>query len=126
MQSPAATTSNAIPRATLTDDCNASPELSSRNSSTPAKADGTDPTISHLTRSLWTVPRFQCTAPPTGFITIEATMSLDTAASGSTLNSSTNIGVIKAPPPMPVRPTTKPVNAPLRMTRGSTIPPPLS
>ncbi len=46
-------------------------------------------------------------------------MSLDTAVSGSIPNSSTRIGVIRAPPPMPVSPTTKPTPAPLRMTKGS-------
>src|SRR3954471_18099181 len=48
-----------------------------------------------------------------------ATRSLDTAASGSTLNSSTSIGVISAPPPMPVRPTTKPTTTPASATSGS-------
>ncbi len=52
---------------------------------------------------------------------IEATMSLETAASGCTLNSSTKMGVISAPPPMPVRPTTKPTNKPASATVGSII-----
>ncbi len=56
-----------------------------------------------------------------GLITIEATMSLDTAASGWMPNSSTRIGVISAPPPIPVRPTTKPTNAPASVTSGSMI-----
>jgi hypothetical protein len=47
---------------------------------TPAKAAGTDPATSQRTRLAFTVPRRQCTTPPTGFITNEATRSLDTAA----------------------------------------------
>ena len=71
---------------------------------------------SHLTRPRLTVPRRRCTAPPTGFITIDATRSLDTAASGWMPNSRIIIGVIRAPPPMPVRPTTKPTNSPAMAT----------
>ena len=104
---PVTTTSSATPSATLTPPCSATPEPSLRSSSTPRNAVGIEPIISHLTSGFCTVPRCQCTAPPIGFITIDATMSLDTAVSGSTPNSSTRIGVISAPPPMPVRPTTK-------------------
>ena len=58
----------------------------------------------------------RCTAPPTGFMIIEATRSLDTAASGWMPNSRIIIGVIRAPPPMPVRPTTKPTKRPAMAT----------
>src|SRR5690625_4429461 len=75
---------------------------------TPAKADGTDPMQSHLTSFRFTVPRRKWTTEPTGFITALATRSLDTAASGGTPKNSTSIGVIRAPPPIPVRPTTMP------------------
>jgi len=46
------------------------------------------------------------------FITADTTRSLDTAASGETPKKRTNIGVISAPPPMPVRPSTKPTITP--------------
>jgi hypothetical protein len=46
---------------------------------------------------------------PTGFMTALATRSLDTAASGWTPKNSTSTGVMSAPPPMPVRPTTMPI-----------------
>src|SRR5450631_2445017 len=42
----------------------------------------------------------------------DATRSLETAASGWTLKTTTRIGVIRAPPPMPVSPTTKPTSSP--------------
>jgi len=42
----------------------------------------------------------------------EATRSLETAASGWMLKTTTRIGVIRAPPPMPVSPTTKPTSNP--------------
>jgi hypothetical protein len=38
-----------------------------------------------------------------------ATRSDETAVSGSTSKKSTRTGVIKAPPPIPVRPTTMPI-----------------
>ena len=100
-------------------DCSAGPGSIRLRSSTPRNADGIDPAISQATSRRFTVPCRQCTAPPTGFMIIAATMSLDTAASGSTWKNSTRIGVIRAPPPMPVRPTTKPTNRPVRMTNGS-------
>ena len=62
------------------------------------------------------------TDPPIGFITTDATMSLDTAASGSTLKSSTSIGVMSAPPPMPVRPTVKPDEQPAEGQREVELP----
>ncbi len=76
---------------------------------TPEKAAGTDPTQSHLTSCQLTVPRRRCTTEPTGFITAAATRSLETAVSGGTPKNSTSIGVINAPPPIPVRPTTMPM-----------------
>src|SRR5712692_8099838 len=54
--------------------------------------------------------------PPTGFMTSAATRSLETAARGCTLNRSTRIGVMRAPPPMPVRPTVKPTMRPASAT----------
>ena len=46
----------------------------------------------------------------------DATRSLDTAASGAMPKSSTRIGVISAPPPIPVRPTAKPTINPASAT----------
>ena len=79
---------------------------------TDRNADGTEPITSHPTRRRLTVPFRRWTPPPIGFITIDATRSLDTAWMGGTLKSSTRIGVIRAPPPMPVRPTTNPTPRP--------------
>ena len=53
------------------------------------------------------VPRRQCTAAPTDLLTLAATRSLATAAVGLTPRK-ISAGVISAPPPMPVRPTTMP------------------
>ena len=47
-----------------------------------------------------------------GFITSDANRSLDTAVLGVILNSRTRIGVISAPPPMPVNPTVHPTISP--------------
>ena len=78
---------------------------------TPPNAAGTEATQSHRTSSHFTVPRRMCTAEPTGFMIAAATRSLETAVSGGTLKKMTSTGVIRAPPPMPVRPTTVPMNS---------------
>src|SRR6266508_3302148 len=59
-------------------------------------------TSSHLTvfRRIWT--------PPTGFMTIAATRSEETAAVGVTPKKIRRMGVMRAPPPIPVRPTVNP------------------
>ena len=106
----AAATSNAIPSHSFRRFPASSP--SARSTSTPQNAAGTEPSISQRKSSLRTVPRRMCTLAPTGFITSDTTRSLDTAASGSMWNRSTSIGVISAPPPMPVSPTTKPPTNP--------------
>jgi hypothetical protein len=80
---------------------------------------GTDPTISQRTRVKLTVPRRRCTPPPTGFMMTAATRSLETAASGWTLNTSTSSEVMSAPPPIPVRPTVNPTSNPAAATYGS-------
>jgi hypothetical protein len=58
---------------------------------------------SHPASPQRTVPRPACTAAPTGFMISDATRSLETAASGWTPKSKTRIGVMSAPPPIPVR-----------------------
>ena len=100
----AAANRSATPRLVLTTPWVCAPSPIQRSTSTPGNADGTEPITSHFTRLRLTVPRRRCTAPPTGFITIDATRSLDTAASGWMPNSRIIIGVIRAPPPMPVMP----------------------
>ena len=55
-----------------------------------------------------------------GFITALATRSLETAARGGTPKKSTRIGVISAPPPMPVRPTITPTPKPAAIMTPST------
>src|SRR5579862_8676675 len=49
----------------------------------------------------------------------DATRSLETAASGAMPKTSTRIGVISAPPPIPVRPTAKPTIRPANATKRS-------
>ncbi len=78
------------------------------------RAPGTDPSASHFTSPVCTVPRRKWIPPPIGFITTAATRSLETAASGSMPNPITRIGVMSAPPPMPVSPTTMPTMRPAR------------
>jgi hypothetical protein len=115
----AAARSSATPSVSLMRSCTTAPSPSCLSTSTPANAAGTDPSISHRTRVKLTVPRRRWTPPPTGFITTAATRSLETAASGCTLNSRTRIGVIRAPPPMPVSPTVNPTNSPATATLRS-------
>ena len=83
----------------------------------PAKAAGTEPTHSHRTSDRFTVPRRRWTKAPTGFMNSETMMSLEIAVSGSTPKKNTSIGVMSAPPPIPVRPTMVPTRSP-PMTRG--------
>src|SRR4029077_18287147 len=88
-----------------------------------AKAAGTDPMQSHRTRSIRTVRLRRGTADTTGVITALATTALDTTARGATPKNSTSIGVINAPPPMPVRPTTVPTqSAPIASVQSTGTP----
>ena len=52
-----------------------------------------------------------CTAAPIGRITTAATRSLEIAVDGLTPKSRISIGVISAPPPAPVMPTSRPMIA---------------
>jgi hypothetical protein len=58
-----------------------------------------------------TVPAFMCTPAPIGRITSAATRSLEIAVEGLTLKSRMSIGVMSAPPPAPVIPTSSPMIA---------------
>ena len=73
----------------------------------PAKAVGTDAHISSPASRRLGLPTFQCTEAPTDLLTEAATRSFATAAVGLTPRK-ISAGVISAPPPMPVRPTTMP------------------
>src|SRR6478752_4876579 len=73
----------------------------------PANANGTEPMISNPARRRLGEPRRQWTEAPTDLLMLAATRSLATAAVGLTPRR-INAGVISAPPPMPVRPTTMP------------------
>src|SRR4051812_39779664 len=95
------------------------PFPSARAIRTPLNAPGIEPRQSHLTSPRCTVPRRRCTNEPTGFITALATRSEETAASGGTPKKSTSTGVISAPPPMPVRPTTMPIPNAASESNGS-------
>ncbi len=57
------------------------------------------------------MPLRRWTIAPTGRITTAATRSLEIAAAGFTENSRISIGVIRAPPPAPVSPTSRPTTA---------------
>jgi hypothetical protein len=84
---------------------------SSWRSHAPAKAAGTDPSESHPTNARFTVRCARCTAAPTGFIRTAATRSLEIAVDGLMPNTMMSIGVISAPPPAPVMPTSSPTMA---------------
>src|SRR5436190_10359678 len=107
-----AATISAQPSKVLMRDEISSPLPNSLSTNTPAKAAGTDPTTSHLASGQCTVPRRKCTVAPTGFMMSDVRRSLDTAVPGLTPKNSTRIGVMSAPPPMPVRPTVKPTIRP--------------
>src|SRR3954452_296776 len=95
------------------------PFPSARAIRTPLKAPGIEPRQSHLTSPRCTVPRRRCTKEPTGFITALATRSDETAASGGTPKKRTSTGVMSAPPPMPVKPTTMPTPNAASESNGS-------
>ena len=67
------------------------------------------------------MPRRRCTSDPTGFIMALATRSDDTAVSGATSKNRTSAGVISAPPPMPVSPTTMPIPNEAMASTGSMV-----
>jgi hypothetical protein len=67
-----------------------------------------------------TVPLRRWTAAPTGRISTAATRSLEIAVDGLTPKIRISIGVISAPPPAPVRPTSRPTIALPMMMYGST------
>ena len=71
-------------------------------------ADGTEPIDNQRTSVQLTVRAWMCTPPPIGFNTNDATTSEEIAADGVTWKKITSIGVMSAPPPMPVRPMTHP------------------
>ncbi len=73
----------------------------------PANAVGTDPITSHIASFRFGEPSRQWTLAPTDLFTEAATRSFATAAEGFTPRK-ISAGVISAPPPMPVRPTTMP------------------
>ncbi len=81
-----------------------------RRMKTPDAAAGMEPMANQRTSSHRTVLRRMCTPLPIGFMIMAATRSLDTAALGLIPNRSTRIGVMSAPPPMPVSPTVNPTS----------------
>ena len=77
--------------------------------------------ISHMASLRFGEPSRQWVAAPTLLFTDAATRSLATAAVGGTLRK-ISAGVISAPPPMPVRPTTMPTrNATMRIDSASGV-----
>ncbi len=90
-------------------------------SSAPENAAGTEPMHSHSTSWRFTVRRRRCTIAPAGFMKRLATTSEETAVSGSTRKTKISMGVMRAPPPMPVRPTTKPTTSPPRISGRSRL-----
>ena len=87
----------------------------------PRNAAGTDPTHSHATSPTWVVPRRRWTSAAPGFMNRLTTMSLEIAVSGSMPAKNTSIGVISAPPPIPVRPTMIPTSRPPTISGGSSV-----
>ena len=69
---------------------------------------------SHLTSSQRTVLRRIWTPPPTGFMKTAAIRSDVTADEGVIPKKMTRMGVINAPPPIPVNPTVNPTIAPAK------------
>ena len=57
------------------------------------------------------MPRRRWTEAPKGFISTAATRSLEMAVEGFTPKTMISIGVIRAPPPTPVMPTSNPMTA---------------
>ncbi len=82
----------------------------------PAMAAGMEPAHNQPTSGQCTAPRRRWTTAPMGLTTAAVTRSVDTATIGSMPSNSTSIGVMSAPPPMPVRPTVKPTMSPERLT----------
>src|SRR6266545_6352669 len=72
----------------------------------PAECLGTEPMHIQPAIGKFTVPRRRCTTAPKGLVTAETTRSLPTAVSGGMPKKNTRIGVMSAPPPIPVSPTT--------------------
>jgi hypothetical protein len=114
----AAPTSSAAPRRIST--CCSAAELlpSWRSRKAPKNAIGTEPATIQPTRRRFTVPLYRCTAAPTGRIRTAATRSLEMAEEGLMPNSKISIGVINAPPPAPVSPTSSPTTALPRTIKG--------
>ena len=107
----AAPTSSAVP-SRISTFCSAAAVLpSSRSRKEPKNAIGTEPATIQPTRRRFTVPLNRCTAAPTGRIRTAATRSLEIAEDGLMPNSKISIGVIRAPPPAPVSPTSSPTTA---------------
>ncbi len=112
---PTTASSSATPMTYFTRRCNASPSPSIRSRKTPPNAAGTAVGSSRRTMSQRTVPARWCTTAPNGFMNTEAARSLPMAAVGFTPKTITMIGVMSAPPPIPVSPTARPTRAPERM-----------
>src|SRR4051812_47978802 len=74
----------------------------------PANAVGTDAQIRSIASLRFGFPSRQCTAAPTDLLTDAATRSLATATVGL-MPRKISAGVIRAPPPIPVKPTTMPI-----------------
>src|SRR4051812_30422525 len=74
----------------------------------PANAVGTEAHISSMANRRFGLPCRQCTVAPTDLFTDAATRSFATATVGL-MPRKISAGVIRAPPPIPVRPTTMPM-----------------
>ena len=114
---------SAIPSARLRITSIGTPSGTSEMSHAPMNARGTDPRHSHSTSCLLTVPWRRWTNAPTGFMNRLTTMSLEMAVRGSTPKKNTSIGVMSAPPPMPVSPTMMPTNSPPTTSGRSRVTP---
>src|SRR5262245_5484846 len=76
---------------------------------------GTDPRINHLASVRLGEPSRWCTIAPPDLYTAAAVRSAVTTVAASPTPRKMRAGVISAPPPMPVRPTTTPTKKPAAM-----------
>lgn len=81
---------------------------------------GTLPDAKHVTIRQSPVRFSPWTSVPASLVTEAYSRSVPTAVAGFTPKNNTRIGVISAPPPIPVCPTSGPAKNPESMKRGST------
>jgi hypothetical protein len=79
---------------------------------TPRSENGADPSSIQPASRARTFPMRRCCMAPTDLKAAPCAMSVPIAVVGGTPNRNTSSGVINEPPPIPVMPTSRPVNSP--------------